>query len=135
VSPTPTPSPSTSANGLPFDVNPASGANPGPVGGIGDTIEGLRLDDVEITAVTCPNGEQCPGTFDLRVTNTTSEQGTWEVLAYTYYGSFSTLGNSNSVTLGAGETAVVTITLDSSQDANQGLNRRYTWNWSALPPT
>jgi len=130
ASPTPTPPPSD-PNGLPFGVNPAAGANPGPVGGVGDTIEGLRLDDVEITVAQCPNGEECPNAFTLTLTNATSTAGTWEVMAYTYYDSTATLGNGAGITLAPGETSTTMVTLDIDKDPSQGLNGTYTWNWSA----
>jgi hypothetical protein len=101
------------------------------VGGVGDTIEGLRLDDVEITVAQCPNGEECPNAFTLTLTNTTSAAGTWEVMAYTYYDSTATLGNGAGITLAPGETSTTMVTLDIDKDPSQGLNGTYTWNWSA----
>ncbi len=130
--PSATPTPSVSDPALPFPVSPGSGANPDPVGGPGDVIEGLRLDEVDITASQCPNGEECPSDVALRLTNTTGTTGTWEVMVYTYYNSVATIGNGTVVTLGAGESAVADVSLDIGKDSSQGRNGTYSWNWSAV---
>ena len=130
--PTPDPTPSASAPALPFPVSPGSGANPDAVGGLGDVIDGLRLDDVDITASQCPNGEACPSDFALRFTNTTNATGTWEVMVYVYYNSVATIGNGTVVTLDAGESALADVSLDIDQDSSQSRDGTYSWNWSAV---
>lgn len=130
--PTPDPTPSPSATTLSFPVSPGSGANPDPVGGLGEVIDGLRLDDVDITASPCPNGEECPSDFALRVTNTTDATGTWDVMVYVYYNSVATVGNGTVVTLDAGESALADVSLDIDQDSSQRRDGTYSWNWSAV---
>lgn len=125
-------SPSATDPGLPFPVSPGSGVNPGPVGGPGDVIKGLRLDAVDITAATCPNGEQCPSKFALTLTNTTSVTGSWEVIVYIYYDSGATLGNSAMVTADPGQEVTAEVTIEISRDSSQGRNGTYSWNWSAV---
>lgn len=140
IEPTPSPSPSMSARPSPsptptptqtaseFAVNPGAGVNPGPIGGVGDTISGLRLDAVQIRAGTC-GGTPCPARFTMTVTNTTESEGTWEVFAYIYRNGYAELGNATQMTLAAGEQAKARITIDTSQSA--GTAGTYTWNWSA----
>lgn len=140
IEPTPSPSPSASATPSPspttsptqaaseFAVNPGAGVNPGPVGGVGDTIAGLRLDAVQISAGSC-GGNPCPARFTMTVANTTDAEGTWEVFAYTYRNGYAELGNATQVTLAAGEQAKARITIDTSKSA--GTAGTYTWNWSA----
>ncbi len=127
ATPTPTPTPDPTS----FAVNQSAGANEGPVGGIGDTIAGLRVLSADISAVECPNGVPCPGEFTLEVENTTAAQGRWEVFVYVYFNRIATLGNSSRVSLDAGESATVTVTIDVSQDPSRGPRGTYTWNWSA----
>jgi len=130
-SPTPTSSPpSPTPSPTDFPVNPSSGVNPGPVGGVGDTIAGLRLDSVEIEAGTCGEAP-CPARFTMTVTNTTDEAGTWEVFAYTYRDGFAELGNATQVTLAPGQEAKARVTIDTSKAANGGGSGTYSWNWSA----
>lgn len=122
----PTTSPTQTASE--FAVNPGAGVNPGPVGGVGDTISGLRLDAVQIRAGTC-GSNPCPARFTMTVTNGTDAEGTWELFAYTYRNGYAELGNATQVTLAAGEQAKARITIDTSKSA--GTAGTYTWNWSA----
>ena len=130
-SPAPTsssPSPAPSPTG--FAVNPGSGVNPGPVGAVGDTIAGLRLDSVQIRAGSC-GGTPCPERFAMTVTNTTGAAGTWEVFVYTYRDGYAELGNAAQVTLAPGEQTKARVTIDPSQAADTGGSSTYSWNWSA----
>lgn len=127
--PQPTPTPTPVATGFP--VSPGAGVNPGPVGGVGDTIAGLRLDDVQITSARCPGGVDCPGTFEFTLTNTSQTTGRWDVLAYTYRNSVATLGNMTVIELAPGETGVATVQMDITQAPDDGRAGSYSWNWSA----
>jgi hypothetical protein len=131
VSETAIPQPSPSALASEFPENAGSGSNPGPVGGVGDTIAGLRLDDVDIDAVSCRGDIECPGVFAFTVTNTTDLAGRWEVRAYMYRGGIATLGNSGFIELSPGETAVAIVEIDISQEPSGGRGGSYSWNWSA----
>lgn len=134
-SPTPLPTlsvePTPTAPGEAFPTNPGAGVNPGPVGGVGDTIAGLRLDDVSSSRATCPDGAPCPAAFDLLVTNTTEEAGRWEVVAYVYRNSVSALGNSTFIELAPGESGLATVDIDTAQAPDSGRAGTYSWNWSA----
>lgn len=127
LSPEPTPAASEQA----FPTNPGAGVNPGPIGGVGATIAGLRLDNVAISRATCPDGAPCPGAFDLVLSNTTQQAGRWEVVAYVYRNSVSTLGNSTFIELAPGEMGVATVTIDTAQAPDSGRAGTYSWNWSA----
>lgn len=133
ASPTPSPTSSmSSATPTPsasdFPVNPGAGVNPGPVGGVGDTIAELRLDAVKIRPGTCGDAS-CPEQFAMTLTNTSDVSGTWEVFAYTYRDGYAELGNAAQVTLDRGEQDQVRIAIDTSKSA--GAAGTYTWNWSA----
>lgn len=125
------PEPTPAAPGEAFPTNPGAGVNPGPVGGVGDTIAGLRLDDVSFSRATCPDGAPCPAAFDLLVTNTTEEAGRWEVVAYVYRNSVSALGNSTFIELAPGESGLATVDIDTAQAPDSGRAGTYSWNWSA----
>lgn len=127
--PTPTPS-SPSPAPSSFAVNPGKGVNPGPVGGVGDTIAGLRLDSVQIRAGTC-GGSPCPERFTMTVTNTTDADASWQIFAYTYRDGYAALGNATQVTLAPGEQAKARITIDTTKATDSGGSGTYSWNWSA----
>lgn len=133
----PTPSPETSVSpsvpqpsSTDFPVNPDRGVNPGPVGGVGDTIAGLRLDRVEIEPGQC-GSELCPAVFTFEFTNTTGQDQSWQVMAYTYRDGTSTLGNGAQVDLSAGESGLTRIQIDTSQAPGGNSSATYSWNWSA----
>lgn len=137
--PTPTPSPTASPTPSPtspeptptdFPVNPGSGVNPGPVGGVGDVIAGLRLDAVEIRVGDCA-GDACPGEFVFDLTNTTDTAGSWEVFAYTYRDGFAALGMAGQVSLGPGESGQLEITIDTSKAPPGDGAGSWSWNWGA----
>lgn len=129
--PTPSPSPPSPApSPTGFAINPGSGVNPGPVGGVGDTIAGLRLNSVQIRAGSC-SGTPCPAKFTMTITNTTDAAGTWDVFAYTYRDGFGELGNATQVTLAPGQQARARITIDTTKAADSGGSGTYSWNWSA----
>lgn len=139
MSPTPSASPSQMLSPEPtpttsdqdFPTSPGAGVNPGLIGGVGDTIAGLRLDDVAISRTTCPDGASCPAAFDLVLSNTTQQAGRWEVVAYVYRNNVSTLGNSTFIELAPGEMGVATVTIDTAQAPDSGRAGTYSWNWSA----
>ena len=106
--------------------------NPGPVGGVGDTIAGLLLDKVQIVSAICTAEVACPGSFDLTLTNMTDAAGRWEVLAYVYRDGVASLGNSTFIELSPGATAVAKISIDTTQAPSDGRAATYTWNWSAV---
>lgn len=121
-----TPTPSASD----FPVNPGAGVNPEPVGGVGDTIAGLRLDAVKIRPGTCGEAS-CPEQFTLSLTNTSDVSGAWEVFAYTYRDGYAELGNATQVTLAPGEQAKAVITIDTAKAADSRGSANYSWNWAA----
>ena len=131
VSTTPTPSPTPTPVATGFPVSPGAGANPGAIGGVGDTIAGLRLDDVQITSARCTGGVDCPGTFEFTLTNTPQTTGRWDVLAYIYRNSVANIGNGTVIELAPGETGVATVQMDITQAPDDGRAGSYSWNWSA----
>lgn len=130
-SPTPTSSaPSPAPSPTDFSVNPGSGTNPGPVGAVGDTLNGLRLDAVQIRPGTC-GGIPCPASFTMTVTNATEVAGRWDVFAYTYRSGLAELGSATVVSLVPGESATVRIDMDTGKTADRVGSGSYRWNWSA----
>lgn len=129
--PSPSPSQTQQSSVESFEVNPGRGANRGPVGGVGDRIAGLTLDDVKITAAECPRGQACPGRFKFTLTNTTQTAGTWEVRANVYFNGVASLGEGTGIRLKATETGSVVIPFDVSRDPGSDGAGTYTWNWSA----
>lgn len=104
-----------------------------PTGGLGDTVEGLRLSAIDIPEAVCGTSQRCPGDSTLTVTNASSS----EVRAFVFFNVWRNnnpaTSDSQPVTLAPGETTEVTIATqpmlsDSTPPGSTGAI--YTWNFS-----
>lgn len=131
IAPSPSPAETTPSQSRDeFAINLGKGVNPGPVGGVGDTIDGLRLEAVEITTGRCRD-EACPSAFIFTVTNTTDVIRRWEVAANQYRNGYATLGEASQIELAPGKTGTIRIELNTRKSPSDGGRGTYTWNWSA----
>ncbi len=127
ATPTPTPTP---AAGYPEQSRASNGL---PTGGLGDTVEGLTLIDVEITDAECPDATACPGMGTLTVENSTNEP----ISAFVYFNVFRNntpaVSDAQRVQLAPGESATVTIDVQPALADSAPVGRTgsiYSWNFS-----
>ena len=126
-SPSPSPTPETA---FPVQTRPFEDL---PTGGLGDTVEGLRLTAIDIPEAVCGTSQRCPGDSTLTVTNTSSS----EIQAFVFFNVWRNnnpaTSDSQSVTLAPGEATQVTIATqpmlsDSTPPGSTGAI--YSWNFS-----
>ena len=124
-SPSPTPETAFQVQTRPFEDL--------PTGGLGDTVEGLRLTSIDIPEVVCGTSQRCPGDSTLTVTNVSPS----EIRAFVFFNVWRNnnpaTSDSRSVTLAPGESTQVTITTqpmlsDSTPPGSTGAI--YSWNFS-----
>ena len=126
-SPSPTQTPETA---FPVQSRPFEDL---PTGGLGDTIEGLRLSAIDIPEAVCGTSQRCPGDSTLTVTNTSSSDIRAFVFFNVWRNNNPATSDSQSVTLAPGETTQVTIATqpmlsDSTPPGSTGAI--YSWNFS-----
>ena len=95
-SPTPTPSPMTA-----YPEQPKS-ADELPSGGLGDTVDGLRLVAIDITDAECPDASRCPGSATLTVQNTTEQPIQGLVFFFVFRDNAPAVGDAQTVSLAPG---------------------------------
>lgn len=124
----PVPSPTVST--VPFAPEPDQFENL-PTGSTGSVLGGLRIDDVAISVVDCRQGEPCPDTATITVSNTLTTQFRGIVIFTAYRNGQPTVGNGASVNLDPGGTTTVSITVQPELSRNIPPGQRgniYTWN-------
>lgn len=126
-SPSPSPTPEAA---FPVQTRPFEDL---PTGGLGDTVEGLRLTAIDVPEAVCGTSERCPGDSTLTVTNTSNS----EIQAFVFFNVWRNnnpaTSDSQSVTLAPGQTTQVTIATQPmlSDSAPAGATGAiYSWNFS-----
>ena len=133
----PTPSPTatrvpspTPATGYPEQSRASNGL---PTGGLGNTVGGLTLIEVEITDAECPDSTACPGVGTLTVENSTNKP----ISAFVYFNVFRNntpaVSDAQRVQLAPGESATVTIDVQPALADSAPVGRTgsiYRWNFS-----
>ena len=126
-SPSPSPTPETA---FPVQTRPFEDL---PTGGLGDTVEGLRLSAIDIPEAVCGTSERCPGDSTLAVTNVSPA----EIRAFVFFNVWRNnnpaTSDSRPVTLSPGESTQITIATqpmlsDSTPAGSTGAI--YSWNFS-----
>ena len=141
-SPTPTSSPRPSASPSPPPTPPGGYAvqtragSDFPHGGLGETVEGITLTDIDITDAECPGSTRCPGVGRLTIENSTTRA----IDAFVYFNVFRNntpaVGKAARITLAPGESTSVTIDVqpelaDSVPPGQTGS--LFSWNFSVEP--
>jgi hypothetical protein len=124
--PTPTPTPET---GFPQQTRAADQL---PHGGLGDTVEGLTLTDIQITDAQCPDSSRCPGSGTLTVQNLTDAPIQASVFFFVFRNNTPAVGNAQEVSLTPGESTSVTISVQPALADNAPTGRTgslYSWNF------
>jgi hypothetical protein len=132
---TPTPSPTpTAETGFPEQARAADSV---PHGGLGDTVEGLRLTDIQITDAQCPDSSRCPGSGTLTVQNVTDAPIQAAVFFFVFRNNTPAVGNAQEVSLAPGESTSVTISVQPALADNAPTGRTgslYSWNFGVELP-
>lgn len=126
---TTTPSPSPT---LPFNEQ-GRDTNGLPSGGLGDVIEGIRLDGITFTETSCPDANRCPDTASLTISNTTSSPTGGQLIFTVYRNGQPAVGEGAVFALEPGQATTLTITLQPGLADNAPVGRRgslYTWNFA-----
>ncbi len=95
------PSPAPSVSTVPFAPEPKQFEGL-PTGSTGSVLDGLRIDDVAISVVDCRQGEPCPDTATITVSNTLTTQFRGIVFFTAYRNGQPSVGNAASVNLEPG---------------------------------
>lgn len=126
-SPSPSPTPETA---FPVQNRPFEDL---PTGGLGDTVEGIRLSAIDIPEVVCGTSERCPGDSTLTVTNVSPAQIQAFVFFNVWRNNNPATSDSRSVTLAPGQSTQITVATqpmlsDSTPPGSTGAI--YSWNFS-----
>jgi hypothetical protein len=126
----PRPLPSPSISTVPFAPDPQQFEDL-PTGGVGSVLEGLRIDEVSISTIECPDAKACPDTAEVTVTNEAGDEFRGNVFFAVYRNRVIAVSNAGVANLLAGESATVTIPVQPALARNAPPGARgsiYTWN-------
>lgn len=138
-SPSSTPAPSPSPSPTPSSdlAYPLQTRNPNGLvaGGVGDIINGIRLDAITFTSTECPDADECPAAATVTVTNTTTNEVNPTILITIFRNNNEAVGDGPGVFLAPGETTTATIEFQPMLADNApitGAGSIYSWNFAAI---
>lgn len=134
---TPAPSPRPSTTPSPDLAYPLQTRSPNGLtaGGVGDIINGIRLDGITFVSTQCPDADECPESATVTVTNTTPNEVDATILITIFRNNNEAVGDGPGVLLAPSETATVAIDFQPMLADNAPMTATgsiYSWNFAAI---